>query len=423
MRESDPGTGPGKKDAPRGKEAVITEIKPPKYVTQTLLTLERHGYSAVLVGGCVRDILMGRPPNDWDVSTSAPPEVVMELFPKTVPTGLRHGTVTVLYGKKRVEVTTFRRDGAYVNHRRPEQVVFISGLREDLARRDFTMNAIALPLDGVPIDPYKGAEDIQAGIIRCVGQPKKRFREDALRMFRAVRFSAKLGFVIEEETRRGLEQCAHLAKDLSPERVAGELEKTLISPRPQLVGYMLQAGLLNAYISPGTPGDFSRLGRLPKERRIRWAGLCGVLQAGGWISSVEAFLRSLHLDATTVRLCTEGVLIGRRKMPLDWLGVKKMLAMYGLEISQCAAAAAYAAGGRDGLRIIRAVLKSGECCSLERLAISGNDLILLGYEPGVEVGRALKLLLDAVLEYPELNDRDILLERGAALLQELEEEA
>ena len=181
---------------------------PPKYVIHILKTLEGAGYHAVLAGGCVRDTILGRRPNDWDIATSAPPDAVQRLFARTVPTGIRHGTVTVLYGGGKCEVTTWRVEGAYSDHRRPDSVEFTPSLAEDLARRDFTINAMAMDVRGELTDPFGGRADLERGIIRCVGEPRARFAEDALRMLRAVRFAAKLGFELDGATLAAALECA-----------------------------------------------------------------------------------------------------------------------------------------------------------------------------------------------------------------------
>ena len=192
------------------------------------------GYEACPVGGCIRDTLLGRPPGDWDVASSALPETVVSLFPRTVPTGLRHGTVTVLLGDMSLEVTAFRREGDYADGRHPDAVSFGVGLREDLARRDFTVNAMALRRDGTLADPFGGQADLDAGLIRCVGNPDRRFQEDALRLLRAVRFAAQLDFTLENSTAAALHRNAGRLDLVSGERVKAELEKILLSPRPAL---------------------------------------------------------------------------------------------------------------------------------------------------------------------------------------------
>ena len=186
----------------------MPQINPPKYVRQILFGLQARSHQAYLVGGCVRDVLMGITPQDWDICTSALPEEVMSIFPGSEPTGIKHGTVTVKVGNRSAEVTTFRTDGSYRDHRRPESVTFVSELISDLSRRDFTMNAIALSADGMLSDPFDGVQAIRERTIRCVGDPMLRFNEDALRMFRALRFSARLGFTIEYETVAAISECA-----------------------------------------------------------------------------------------------------------------------------------------------------------------------------------------------------------------------
>ena len=275
----------------------MSKVTPPKYVKQVLVTLQSRGYLAYLVGGCVRDMILGVHPQDWDICTSALPEQVRELFPRTLTVGIRHGTVTVLINSHAVEVTTFRSDGSYADHRHPEAVSFVGDLTSDLARRDFTMNAIALPPDGLVVDPFGGIEDIRKGVIRCVGEPARRFEEDALRMFRALRFSARLGFGIEEET-----LSAQLAASLSPERVRDEVEKMLLTNRPQILLTVIEAGLLDRYLLPRREDDpvseLIRLTALPKKALPRWAGLCAVLERHGLIRSArdqEAFWEAVRV--------------------------------------------------------------------------------------------------------------------------------
>ena len=191
----------------------------PEPVQEILRRLERAGYEAWCVGGAVRDTLLGLPPGDWDVTTSAPPEVTLELFaPNALPTGLRHGTVTA----GGVEITTFRRDGDYPDHRRPDHVEFTSSLAEDLARRDFTVNAIALNLWGELADPFGGRRDLAARTLRAVGDPESRFREDALRILRGLRFASRLGFSIDPETAGAVHRCGPLLENIAPERILTE---------------------------------------------------------------------------------------------------------------------------------------------------------------------------------------------------------
>lgn len=232
------------------------------------------GYAAYPVGGCVRDLLLGRAPGDVDICTAAHPEAVMALFSNAVPTGIAHGTVTIPTSDGNVEITTFRRDGDYADARHPDHVTFDAGLREDLSRRDFTVNAMALIEDGGVIDPFGGREDLQKGIIRCVGDPDARFSEDALRMLRGVRFAAQLGFAIEGNTHAAMARKAPLTAKVSGERIKAELEKTLLSGRPELAGEMAALGLLAHLYDFPAKADLSRLSALPATQEERWRGFC-----------------------------------------------------------------------------------------------------------------------------------------------------
>ena len=236
--------------------------------------LNGAGYAAYPVGGCVRDLLLGRAPGDVDLCTAARPEAVMALFPNAVPTGIVHGTVTVPTPDGNIEITTFRRDGSYADARHPDSVSFDAGLREDLSRRDFTVNAMALAEDGGVIDPFGGREDLKKGIIRCVGDPDKRFSEDALRMLRGVRFAAQLGFAIEEKTRAAMGWNAPLTARVSGERIKAELEKTLLSERPEMAGEMIGLGLLAHLYEFPKSCDLSHLSVLPATAEERWRGFC-----------------------------------------------------------------------------------------------------------------------------------------------------
>lgn len=215
----------------------------PEKVRQIIEQIQKHGFEAYAVGGCVRDSLLGRTPDDWDITTSAKPQEVKAIFPRTIDTGIEHGTVTVMMGKEGFEVTTYRIDGAYLDGRHPESVEFSSNLVEDLKRRDFTINAMAYNEQQGLVDVFEGIEDMQRKVIRCVGNPKERFGEDALRMMRAIRFSAQLGFEIEEETYRAVEELAPTLEKVSMERIQVELVKTLLSAHPDYVRFYQETGL------------------------------------------------------------------------------------------------------------------------------------------------------------------------------------
>lgn len=388
----------------------MPQINPPKYVRQILFSLQARGHLAYLVGGCVRDTLMDITPQDWDICTSALPEEVIEIFPESRPTGIKHGTVTVIIGAHEIEVTTFRSDGSYRDHRRPESVSFVSDLISDLSRRDFTMNAIALSADGMISDPFEGAADIGARIIRCVGEPKLRFSEDALRMLRALRFSARLGFTIEYETCTAIEECAHLASELAPERVRDELEKILLSPRPETVGAAISFSLLSRYISGSgwASPRFADLSKPSAKPLHRWICFAIMLQKYGYVPSAAAFLESLRLDSRTIRCCTDAETMLRTDPPSDDLGWKKYLSRFGVDSVGCAVAAYEVILGISCEKQLKAILKSGECFSLKHLAVTGDDLLDLGLR-GQDLGEMLRFLLDYVMEHPENNKREILL--------------
>ncbi|MEG1789458.1 MAG: hypothetical protein RR055_02920 [Oscillospiraceae bacterium] len=368
--------------------------KPPKYVQNTLDTLTGAGFEALPVGGCVRDILLGRRPLDWDVASSALPEEVIALFPRTVAASAKHGTVTVMCGKRGVEVTSFRAEGLYSDHRRPDSVSFTGDLLSDLSRRDFTVNAMALSASGDIIDPFGGRADLTARLIRCVGIPEARFTEDALRMLRAFRFRARLGFELEEKTRAAIFACAPFCAALSPERVRDELLKTLASPRPETVLEMLYAGLLNAFLTSACTAQLPplRLAALPKYART--AHFCAWAENCGLIMSTESFLSALRLDGRSIKTAAAAVGI-LRSGSRDW---KRLL-------RDCGEAAVLAAYPKNPA--LRRVLKNGECRSLAELAVTGGDMLALGYV-GRDIGLALDRLLEHVIDFPRDNDREIL---------------
>lgn len=366
---------------------------PPKYVLNILCALDSAGHRAVLAGGCVRDSLLGRRPSDWDIASSASPEEVLALFPRCVPTGIKHGTVTVLSGGGSVEVTAFRAEGGYSDHRRPDSVSFGCPLEADLARRDLTVNAMAMDAAGEITDPFGGRDDLRRRLLRCVGEPERRFDEDALRMLRTVRFSAQLGFEIEPRTLEAIRALAHLASGLSAERVRDELLKTLRSPAPGLVWQLVDLGLLCACLAPGdASAPREALDVLPIYARL--AHFCRDLELGGYIMSTDRFLAALRFDGETLRRTASAVEV-LKSGSRDW---KRLLRDHG-------EAAVLAAHPKN--RALRAVLRSGECWELSSLAIGGRELAALGYS-GPELGRELRRLLDHVIDCPADNRADIL---------------
>lgn len=363
-----------------------------------LQTLEDAGYEACFVGGCVRDTLLGRPVHDWDITTSALPETIMALFPRCIPTGLKHGTVTVLLGGERFEVTTFRRDGAYHDGRHPDGVAFVPDLKEDLARRDFTINAMAMHRDGSITDCFGGKDDLKRGLIRCVGEPKRRFQEDALRMLRALRFSAQLGFAVEEETARAIRENAELCRMLSRERVSSETEKTLLSERPETLSVLLREGLLAAC---GIEGDYDlqALRAVPAELDARWAMLKVLIPA--------LDLRQFRLPSGRVRLVEAAASAYRLQYTRQAL--KTLIAGAGEQTARVCAKLT----GQEAL--LEEILQSGECVSLRDLAVNGRDFPALH---GKAAGDMLRRLLHYVLLHPEKNDRQTLLRLADAWMMD-----
>ena len=388
----------------------MENISPPKYVRQVLRSLQARGHVAYLVGGCVRDMALGVRPHDWDICTSALPEQVMEVFPGALPTGLKHGTVTVRLNSRSVEVTTFRSEENYVDHRHPETVRFVGELTTDLSRRDFTINAMALSPDGLLMDPFGGLTDLERRCIRCVGSPELRFEEDALRMFRALRFSARLDFTIEEATLAAIGKKAHLASALAAERIRDEVEKTLLTPRPETVGLMQHLGLLDGFLCARADAlpELKLLTKLPRKALDRWMALCVILRRRGLISSVEDFLTALRLDSRTIRCCTDGAALLEGRKPRGAPEWKRILRRWGVDTVSCAARCRDALDGGSSSRELKSVLKSGECFSMKHLAVSGDDLTALGLK-GRELGEMLNFLLDYVIEYPDNNRRELLL--------------
>lgn len=431
-------------------------IAMPEKVIYILSRLENAGFDAYCVGGAVRDALLKRPPGDWDVTTNAPPNTVLSLFaPDALPTGLKHGTVTV-GGGKGVEVTTFRRDGAYLDHRRPDHVEFTNSLREDLARRDFTVNAIAVDLRGNLTDPFGGQIDLERKILRAVGDAGKRFEEDALRILRGLRFASKLGFSIESKTADGIRNCAPLLKNIAPERILTELTGILcggsaadvLLDYPDVLGVFMpeilpcvgfdQHSVYHCYdvwehtvraVAAAEPLPVLRyamlLHDLGKPASFSMDGEGRGHFYGHWRKSVElagAILDRLRIDNHSKKIIL--TLVERHDCPLilSEKSVRKHLGKYGEETVRLLLAVkradnlAQAEAYHDRLTLIRQwedlldmVLASGECFSLRQLDVKGGDLTALGLR-GPEVGKTLRELLDLVVDDKLPNVRDDLLD-------------
>ena len=369
----------------------------PEKVTYIIDTLTQHGFEAYAVGGCVRDTMLGRIPMDWDITTSAKPEQVKELFRHTIDTGIQHGTVTVMLEHEGFEVTTYRIDGEYEDARHPKEVQFTSNLLEDLKRRDFTINAMAMDESGAITDLFGGRDDLTRHVIRCVGDPETRFREDALRMLRAYRFAAQLGFSLDEQTQAAIRRCAPLCATLSRERVREEAEKALLSDQPEYFGRMLAEGLLEACMQAET-ADFSGLSALPKTPEARWtaAKLCCPALDPALFRLPAKFCRLVDLTAQTWREDRTGA---------EW---KRLIAEHGWETARLQASL-------QRTDAVRQIETRGDCVTLRQLAVTGADFPTLC---GRDVGRMLHLLLVYALDHPEQNTKPQLLAAAPSLWQE-----
>ena len=428
----------------------------PQEVCAVLERLERAGYEAYAVGGCVRDILMGKAPHDWDVTTSAPPQETMALFDHfAIPTGLQHGTVTVRSGGLSCEVTTFRTDGDYPDHRHPAAVTFTRSLREDLARRDLTVNAMAMDMRGTLHDPFGGQADIRRRVLRCVGEPERRFREDALRILRTLRFSATLGFAIGEDTPQALRaQCGDL-RYVAAERVREELTKLLCGT--DVLRVLLEdsrvLGVVLPEILPCVGFDQHNrhhcydvwghtahaVAAAPPDPILRWAMLlhdlgkpqCFTLDEQGVghfhghhrpsAEMAESICRRLRFDkAAAQRICLL-VRYHDRPIPLTERAIRRAMNQLGVDGLRQLCAVKRADNlaqhpdyrGRQqeidrGEAIMEELLAKDACFSLKQLAVNGQDMMALGLQ-GPAIGKMLQALLDAVMDGVVENERNALL--------------
>ena len=370
----------------------------PPAVAHCCRTLWQAGFEAYPVGGCVRDLLLARTPQDWDICTSALPQQVQSLFPHTVPTGIDYGTVTVLLDGHGLEVTTFRCEGGYRDGRRPDAVSFVSSLTDDLSRRDFTVNAMALAPDGTVIDPFGGQTDLEGRVIRCVGAPMQRFQEDRLRMFRAIRFAAQLNFTLDPELVHALEELGPQPHHLPAERIRPEVEKTLCAPAPHWAKLFFSSGLLS-----GPVVDASPLTDLPREPLPRWAGLASLMAESGY--NPLPLLQTLIRDKKLIVPLSRGLALFREGLPQDASGWRHALARYGIPACESGAAMAQVQGHEAPRELLDQVLAQRPCLSAKELALSGRELAAMGLS-GPDIGRAQRMLLDYVLDHPEDNTPD-----------------
>lgn len=448
-----------------------------KYIIQVLCA---NGFEAFAVGGCVRDSLLGRIPGDWDITTNAKPAQVKQLFPHTIDTGIEHGTVTVMLERDGFEVTTYRIDGEYEDARHPKQVEFTQNLTEDLRRRDFTINAMAYSDETGLIDVFGGMRDLEQRVIRCVGRADDRFDEDALRIMRAVRFSAQLDFSVEQDTLRSIASHAGNLSRISVERIRTELTKLLLSDHPEHLLAAQELGLTRVFLPEfdrmlATPQEnphhiydvgthtihalrhlVGRDAQLPPKNRlilryavllhdvgkpvVRTVDAAGVAHfyrhADTGADMAREILRRLRFDNETIsavghlialhdyRYASENKSVSERtvrravsRVGADWLETHFLLQEADLNAQNPALLPDKLRQLSEAKALAGRILAAGQCISLKMLAVNGSDLIAAGFPPGKSIGAALDDLLNYVLEHPEANTREDLLARAAALLE------
>lgn len=404
-------------------------INLPDDVRRIIKTIEDNGYEAYAVGGCVRDSILGRNPDDWDITTSARPEQIKSFFKKTIDTGIKHGTVTVMMNHTGYEVTTYRIDGEYKDGRHPESVEFSAKLVDDLKRRDFTINAMAYNESNGFVDEFNGIEDLNNHVIRCVGNPIERFSEDALRMMRAIRFSAQLGFDIDSKTYAAIVELAPAIRQVSMERVQVELAKTIMSDNPFYVKQYEQTGLLRenlSYMDEILSGKLVKnamamLKYAPKITVLRYAAIFNM----GEPDRVKAELKALKLDNYTVDTVTKLVAYSKDTIEENEPAVREAVHKYGKELLALMFENEEARintkeeivgislnSQRLHLNRIKKmyedIISRGDCISVKDLDITGNDLMEYGLS-GVQIGKTLNELLHIVIENPKLNEKSTLL--------------
>jgi len=431
----------------------------PKEVKNIISKLEQNGHEAYAVGGCVRDCILGRTPKDWDITTSAKPEEIKSLFKKTVDTGIQHGTVTVIENHNGYEVTTYRLDGKYSDGRHPESVEFTPDLKEDLKRRDFTINAMAYNDKNGLVDEFCGQDDLEKSIIRCVGDPMKRFEEDALRMMRAVRFSARFGFDIEDKTEQAIMALAPTLEKISMERIREEFIGVITSPNPSKMHELYHMGLTRVFLWEWDQMEETAqntihhsynvaehtikvMENVPQNTILRMAAClhdvgkpeCRLTDERGdhfkghptvGAEMAANIMRRLKFDNDTNKAVQKLILYHDLRPGDDEKSVRKVMNKTGddiypaLFILKRADVLGQSEYKRDEkIKLIEAfeknrqsILDKKQAVSLKELAIGGADIMSLGVNKGPEIGVILHRLLDLVIENPEDNDKDILIKK------------
>lgn len=437
------------------------KITLPSKVNQIIHTIRSANFDAYAVGGCIRDSVLGRMPNDWDITTSAKPEEIKSLFPKTIDTGIRHGTVTVMLQKEGFEVTTYRIDGEYEDSRHPKEVTFTASLEEDLKRRDFTINAMAYNEEEGLIDIFGGMEDIERKVIRCVGEAAERFSEDALRMMRAVRFSAQLGYTIEEKTETAIRKLAPTLQKISAERIQAELVKLVTSPNPDYLRIAYETGVTKEVLpefdrmmqtDQNNPHHCYCVGehtlqamkQIKPDKVLRLAMLFhdiakpdmltvdeeGIYHFHGHPEEgavmTKEIMKRLKFDNDTIGKVTTLVRFHDYHIAQTPQGMRRAINKIGEDImpylflvkqADMLAQSSYQREGKqkdlDRLQeIYKEVLAKKDCVCLKNLAVTGNDLIASGMKPGKEIGEILDRLLQLVIEEPACNEKEYLLKKA-----------
>lgn len=446
---------------------VKNKIYLPDKVRKILDKLTANGYEAYAVGGCVRDSLLGREPEDWDITTSAFPLQVKQLFSRTVDTGLQHGTVTVLLGREGFEVTTYRIDGEYTDGRHPKEVTFTPSLLEDLKRRDFTVNAMAYNEQDGLVDAFDGAGDLEAGIIQCVGNPTDRFHEDALRILRAVRFAAQLHFEIEECTRGAICKLAPDLERISAERIQAELVKLVVSPHPEYLRELYTLGISKVILPEfdrmmeteqnhphhcRTVGEHTILGmqNVAPDKYLRLAMLfhdiakpaCRTTDEHGIdhfyghpeksAEMAKKIFRRLKFDRDTMdHVCAlvrwhdynPALTEEKVRRAVVKTGQDQYPAIFALKRADILAQSEYQRKEKlDYIeryeKLYHAIMAKGDCISLKQLAVTGRDIMALGISQGRQIGDILHQLLEQVIQDPEKNDRTYLLQQAREYLEQ-----
>lgn len=430
----------------------------PKHVKAIIATLENAGFEGYAVGGCVRDTLLGKEPDDWDITTSAAPQQVKELFLRTIDTGIQHGTVTVLMERETYEVTTYRIDGEYEDGRHPKEVVFTANLLEDLKRRDFTINAMAYNDKSGIVDAFGGIQDLEDKVIRCVGEPEERFTEDALRMMRAVRFSGQLGYEIEEKTGQAVTQLASALSKISAERICTELTKLMVSPHPDYLRKAYELGMTKVFLPEfdavmTTPQNnphhcysagehiLHSLNYVRAEKVLRFAMLFhdlgkavtrttdeeGIDHFHGHVEKsadmADQIMKRLRFDNDTREKVVRLVKYHDLEIGLTPKAVRRAIVKVGQELfpyllevkrADVLAQSMFQREEKEAElqqleAIYQEVIAKNDCTSVKMLAVNGRDLIQAGMKPGKELGETLQRLLELVLEDPSLNTKEYLL--------------